>query len=76
MAGRYNAVDPVVFLEAGILCRWHVELNYDRDGARNFGLRSRPDGADVSKICALYGGGGHRGAGGFQRPQGWEGDDV
>ncbi len=48
---------------------------YDRDGSRNFSLRSRPDGADVSKICALYGGGGHRNAGGFQRPQGWEGDE-
>jgi oligoribonuclease NrnB/cAMP/cGMP phosphodiesterase (DHH superfamily) len=47
---------------------------YDRDGRRNFSLRSRPEGADVSKVCALYGGGGHHGAGGFERPQGWEGD--
>ncbi len=48
---------------------------YDCDGKRNFSLRSRPEGADVSKICALYGGGGHRNAGGFERPQGWEGDE-
>ncbi len=48
---------------------------YDRDGRRNFSLRSRPAGADVSKVCALYGGGGHHGAGGFERPQGWEGEE-
>lgn len=49
---------------------------YDKkDGTRNFGLRSRPEGADVSAVAALYGGGGHHGAAGFQAPTGWEGDE-
>lgn len=48
---------------------------YDRDGKRNFSLRSRPEGRDVSKVCALYQGGGHHGAGGFEASPGWEGEE-
>jgi oligoribonuclease NrnB/cAMP/cGMP phosphodiesterase (DHH superfamily) len=35
---------------------------------RVFSLRSAEDGADVSKICMKYGGGGHKHAGGFSMP--------
>lgn len=47
---------------------------------RVFSLRSREDGADVSKIAARYGryfetsGGGHPHAAGFLAPQNWTGD--
>lgn len=48
---------------------------YDGPKGRGFSLRSRgDDGADVSKIAASYGGGGHRNAAGFLVPHGWEGD--
>ncbi len=48
---------------------------FDKSDVRRFSLRSRgPDGADVSKIARLYGGGGHRSAAGFSVPIGWEGD--
>jgi oligoribonuclease NrnB/cAMP/cGMP phosphodiesterase (DHH superfamily) len=48
---------------------------YDKPGARVFSLRSRgDDGMDVSAIAAIYGGGGHRNAAGFQAATGWEGD--
>jgi oligoribonuclease NrnB/cAMP/cGMP phosphodiesterase (DHH superfamily) len=47
---------------------------YDKDGARVFGLRSAPDGLDVSEIAKGYGGGGHKHAAGFTAPAGWEGD--
>ena len=48
---------------------------YDSADARLFSLRSNsPDGADVSEIAKLYGGGGHRNAAGFRMPIGWEGD--
>ena len=33
---------------------------------REFGLRSTPEGLDVSVIAAMYGGGGHRNASGFK----------
>lgn len=36
------------------------------DGIIQFSLRSREDGADVSEIAGVYGGGGHRHAAGFQ----------
>jgi oligoribonuclease NrnB/cAMP/cGMP phosphodiesterase (DHH superfamily) len=36
------------------------------DGIVQFGLRSDPNGVDVSEIAALYGGGGHKHAAGFQ----------
>ena len=49
---------------------------FDRADARVFSLRSKPDGIDVSKIAAAYGGGGHQHAAGFQRPLGWAGDDC
>lgn len=49
---------------------------FDRPDARVFSLRSRAGGADVSEIAALYGGGGHRNAAGFQQPHGWTGDDC
>lgn len=49
---------------------------FDRPDARVFSLRSRDEGADVSLIAAGYGGGGHRSAAGFQKPVGWEGDEV
>lgn len=39
---------------------------FDRqDGSRQFSLRSREDGVDVSEIAKIYGGGGHRNAAGF-----------
>lgn len=39
---------------------------FDADGVRNFSLRSKPEGADVSVIAAGYGGGGHKNAAGFR----------
>lgn len=42
---------------------------YDSADGRNFSLRSRPDGADVSEIAKQYGGGGHRNAAGFRVPR-------
>lgn len=47
---------------------------YDKGDARVFSLRSRKGGVDVAEIAKAYGGGGHAGAAGFQRPVGWEGD--
>jgi oligoribonuclease NrnB/cAMP/cGMP phosphodiesterase (DHH superfamily) len=47
---------------------------FDRADKRVFSLRSRLEGADVSAVAKLYGGGGHRNAAGFERPIGWEGD--
>lgn len=47
---------------------------YDKGDARVFSLRSRKGGVDVAEIAKVYGGGGHAGAAGFQRPIGWEGD--
>jgi hypothetical protein len=49
---------------------------FDRaDGKRQFSLRSRDSGLDVSEIAKVYGGGGHRNAAGFEVPIGWDGDD-
>ena len=45
---------------------------WDRDGFREFGLRSLPDGMDVSEVAKLYGGGGHKHAAGFKVPFGHE----
>jgi oligoribonuclease NrnB/cAMP/cGMP phosphodiesterase (DHH superfamily) len=39
---------------------------YDSPDGRNFSLRSREDGMDVSAIAKLYGGGGHAHAAGFR----------
>jgi len=47
---------------------------WDTPQGRVFSLRSRDGGADVSKIAAQYGGGGHEHAAGFQVPRGWEGE--
>lgn len=47
---------------------------WDTPDGRVFSLRSREDGADVSTIAKMYGGGGHRNAAGFRMPIGWEGD--
>jgi len=41
---------------------------WDSDGWRNFGLRSREQGLDVSEIAKQYGGGGHEHASGFRVP--------
>jgi oligoribonuclease NrnB/cAMP/cGMP phosphodiesterase (DHH superfamily) len=41
---------------------------WDTPEGRVFGLRSREDGADVSEIAKLYGGGGHKHAAGFKVP--------
>jgi uncharacterized protein len=38
---------------------------YDQGNRRYFGLRSAPDGEDVSKIAEKFGGGGHKHAAGF-----------
>lgn len=42
---------------------------YDTNNYREFSLRSARDGIDVSKIAALYGGGGHFHASGFKVPR-------
>lgn len=48
---------------------------FDRsDGMRVFSLRSTPEGADVSAVAEIYGGGGHKHAAGFQMPAGWAGE--
>ncbi len=39
---------------------------YDSADGRNFSLRSRQEGLDVSEIAKQYGGGGHRNAAGFK----------
>lgn len=39
---------------------------WDRKGFCEFGLRSLPDGMDVSEVAKLYGGGGHKHAAGFK----------
>lgn len=44
------------------------------EGKRVFSLRSVLNGADVSRVAAGYGGGGHVHAAGFQVPLGWEGE--
>ena len=41
-------------------------LYYDEGEWRNYSLRSRGDGIDVSEIARRYGGGGHRNAAGFR----------
>lgn len=43
---------------------------YDEGSRRNYSLRSAPDGIDVSRIAALFGGGGHEHAAGFSVPHG------
>jgi oligoribonuclease NrnB/cAMP/cGMP phosphodiesterase (DHH superfamily) len=45
---------------------------WDTPEGRTFSLRSRDDGADVSEIAKLYGGGGHPHAAGFRLPHGVE----
>lgn len=45
---------------------------WDTPKGRDYSLRSRGDGADVSEIASLYGGGGHRDAAGFSVPWGHE----
>ena len=42
---------------------------YDHAEGRNFSLRSRPEGLDVSAIAQQYGGGGHEHAAGFRVPR-------
>jgi oligoribonuclease NrnB/cAMP/cGMP phosphodiesterase (DHH superfamily) len=49
---------------------------WDTPKGRVFSLRSTDDGLDVSAIAKRYGGGGHAHASGFQKPLGWEGDEV
>lgn len=49
---------------------------WDTPQGRVFSLRSRDDGADVSAIAKLYGGGGHRNAAGFRLPHGVTSLDV
>ena len=43
---------------------------YDTADKRNFSLRSRPEGEDVSAVARAYGGGGHKHAAGFSVPRG------
>ena len=65
---------------AHLLCKEYVPGSpagfaayyWDRDGFREFGLRSLPDGMDVSEVAKLYGGGGHKHAAGFRVPFGHE----
>lgn len=42
---------------------------WDTADGRNFSLRSRDDGIDVSEIAKQYGGGGHKHAAGFKVPR-------
>lgn len=42
---------------------------YDTPNERFFGLRSTPDGMDVSEVAKSYGGGGHARAAGFKVPR-------
>lgn len=42
---------------------------FDTPEGRNFSLRSREDGLDVSEIAKAYGGGGHKHAAGFRVPR-------
>lgn len=46
----------------------------DTPKGRTFSLRSSDDGADVSVVATVYGGGGHARAAGFTMPIGWEGE--
>jgi nanoRNase/pAp phosphatase (c-di-AMP/oligoRNAs hydrolase) len=39
---------------------------FERDGVRQYSLRSRDDGVDVSEIAKAHGGGGHAKAAGFE----------
>lgn len=57
---------------AGVLAEGAHFAGYyvDRPEHRQFGLRSTPDGLDVSLIAAEYGGGGHPHAAGFTVPWG------
>lgn len=41
---------------------------WDTPKGRTFSLRSKPEGADVSEIAKVYGGGGHKNASGFTVP--------
>jgi oligoribonuclease NrnB/cAMP/cGMP phosphodiesterase (DHH superfamily) len=43
-----------------------IATYYDTKNSRVFSLRSKDTGFDVSKIAAIYGGGGHRNAAGFK----------
>lgn len=43
-----------------------IATYYDTKNSRVFSLRSKDTGLDVSKIAAIYGGGGHRNAAGFK----------
>jgi hypothetical protein len=47
----------------------------DMARGRVFSLRSEENGADVSQIAKIYGGGGHLHAAGFTMPIGWEGEN-
>jgi oligoribonuclease NrnB/cAMP/cGMP phosphodiesterase (DHH superfamily) len=42
---------------------------YDTPAGREFSLRSREDGMDVSEVARIYGGGGHKHAAGFRVPR-------
>jgi uncharacterized protein len=42
---------------------------YDTPTGREFSLRSRDDGMDVSEVAKIYGGGGHKHAAGFRVPR-------
>lgn len=67
--------------EAGhLLCKGRPfsATYFDRaDGQRQWSLRSDPEGADVSEIAQMFGGGGHRNAAGFSLPaEDWPDEDV
>lgn len=54
---------------------WFGASYFDReDGRREFSLRSKEEGLDVSEIAKAYGGGGLARAAGFVAERGWEGD--
>lgn len=56
---------------ANILCedKPFAACYYDSDGWRNYSLRSKENGVDVSAIAQQYGGGGHKHAAGFRIKQ-------
>ena len=58
-----DAAGKMAIGEVFAACYWDTRDN------RTFSLRSQPDGIDVSKIAAEYGGGGHKNAAGFSVPR-------
>lgn len=63
-----NLPKPFVSDAAGLMAEGQpfAACYWDSPGYRNFSLRSRDGGIDVSEIARSYGGGGHKNAAGFR----------